>query len=149
MFRIYTVMIAAFVAAAVGVVALEAQVASADWSAIGKDWDEAAPVTKTLESGDRGALADHFFHVEWTVAPDRSGHPRISGYVYNDYGDSAVNLTLRISEVDASGQDVESVVEPIGDTIPGLGRAYFSVRVPDSRSYRVAVSAFDFVELSN
>ena len=129
MFRIYAVMIAAFAVAAVGVVALEAQVASAEWN--------------------RETLADHFFHVEWTVAPDQAGHPRLSGYVYNDYGDSAVNVKLRISEVDASGQDVESVVEPIGDTIPGLSRAYFSVPVPDSPSYRVAVSAFDFVELPN
>lgn len=148
MFRIYTVMIAAFAAAAVGLVALQAQVASADWPLIGKDWDEAAPMTKTLDSGSQETVADHFFHVEWTVAPDHGGHPRLSGYVYNDYGDSAVNVKLRISELDASGQDVESVVQPIGDTIPGLGRAYFSVPVPDSPSYRVAVSAFDFVELS-
>jgi hypothetical protein len=39
------------------------------------------------------------------------------------------------------------VVAPLGDTIPGRGRAYFDVGVPDSHGYRVDVTSFDFVEL--
>jgi hypothetical protein len=142
----HKVMIVAFAIAAVGTVAFRTPAAHAEWSLIGKDWDEAAPVTKTLsESAD--ALGRHFFHVEWTVAPDASGRPRLSGYVYDDYGDSASNVQLRVSEVDAGGHEVASTVEPVGESIPALGRAYFSVRVPDSPSYRVEVTAFDFVEL--
>ena len=39
------------------------------------------------------------------------------------------------------------MVAPLGDTIPGHGRAYFDVAVPDSPGYRVHVTSFYFVEL--
>jgi hypothetical protein len=111
------------------------------------DWDELAPVTKTLNPDDESALADHFFHVEWTAGEGAMGRTRITGYVYNNYGDAAVNVALRLHEIDASGQDVGSVVAPVGKTIPAHRRAYFDVAVPSSRSYRVDVTSFDFVEL--
>jgi hypothetical protein len=149
MFRIFMVMFASFAVAALGVAGLDAHVARADWSETGLDWDEPAPVTKTFDLDDRSALAEHFFHVEWAVAPGAPGRARITGYVYNDYGDSAVNVALRVREIDASGRDLASVVAPVGDAIPAHGRAYFDVGVPDSRFYRVDVTAFDFVELSN
>jgi hypothetical protein len=105
-------------------------------------------VVKTVDPDDESALADHFFHVEWTAGPGAAGRARITGYVYNDAGDSAVNVALRIHEIDASGNDVARVIAPIGDTVPGRGRAYFDVAVPTSRFYRVDVASFDFVELS-
>jgi hypothetical protein len=133
MFRIFSVMFATFVMAALGVAGLDAGVARADGNRAVVD--------------DRRALADHFFHVEWTAGPGAPGRARITGYVYNDYGDSAINVALRIHEIDAGGRDVASVVAPLGDTIPGRGRAYFDVGVPDSHGYRVDVTSFDFVEL--
>jgi hypothetical protein len=147
MFRIFTVMLASFAVAALGVAGLDAHVALADWSETGLVWDESAPVTKTLNLDDESALADHFFHVEWTAGPGAAGRTRITGYIYNDHGDSAVNVALRIHEIDASGQDIASVVAPVGETIPAHGRAYFDVGVPRSRFYRVDVTSFDFVEL--
>jgi hypothetical protein len=147
MFRIFTVILMIFAVAALGVAGFGARAARADWSETGLDWDEPAPVTKTL-TDDESALADHFFHVEWTADPaGASGRTRITGYVYNDYGDAAVNVALRIHEIDASGRDVASEIAPVRETIPANGRAYFDVRVPSSRSYRVDVSAFDFLEL--
>ena len=127
MFRIFTVVLMSFAVAALGVAGLDAHVARAEW--------------------DESALADHFFHVEWTADPGAAGRTRITGYVYNDSGDSAINVALRIHEVDASGQDVASEIAPVGQTIPAHGRAYFDVRVPNSRFYRVDVSSFDFMEL--
>ena len=147
MFRIFKVMLASFAVAALGVAGLDAHVARADWSEIGLDWDESAPVVTTLDPNDESALADHFFHVEWTAGEGAAGRARITGYVYNDSGDSAINVALRIHEIDAGGRDVASVVAPLGDTIPGRGRAYFDVGVPDSHGYRVDVTSFDFVEL--
>ncbi len=78
----------------------------------------------------------------------RRAATRITGYVYNDDGDAAVNVALRIHEIDASGTDVASVVAPVGETVPARGRTYFDVAVPRSRFYRVDVSSFDFVELT-
>ena len=147
MLRIFTVTLTSFAVAALGVAGFDAHVARADWSATGLDWDESAPVTKTLNPDDESGLADRFFHVEWTAGQGAAGRTRITGYIYNDYGDSAVNVALRIHEIDASGQDVASEVAPVGETIPAHGRAYFDVGVPSSRFYRVDVTSFDFVEL--
>ena len=148
MLRIFKLMVASFAVAALGVAGLDAHVARADWRAIAVDWDESAPVVKTLDPDDESALADHFFHVEWTAGPGATGRARITGYVYNDYGDSAIHVELRIHEIDASGNDVASVVAPIGEAVPGHGRTYFDVAVPDSRFYQVDVASFDFVELA-
>ncbi|HJR01865.1 MAG TPA: hypothetical protein VKA83_09550, partial [Methylomirabilota bacterium] len=133
MFRILKVMLASFAVAALGVAGLDAHVARADWSETGLDWDESAPVVSTLDLDDASALADHFFHVEWTAGQGAAGRARITGYVYNDYGDSAVNVALRVHEIDASGNDVARVVTPIGGAVPAHGRTYFDVAVPQSR----------------
>ena len=148
MIRIFTVMLVSVAVAALGVAGLDARVARADWSETGLDWDESAPVVKSLDPDDESALAEHFFHVEWTAGQGAAGRTRITGYVYNDGGDAAVNVALRIHEIDASGTDVASVVAPVGETVPARGRAYFDVAVPRSRFYRVDVSSFDFVELN-
>ena len=99
------------------------------------------------DRGEPDSRADRFFHVEWTAGPGGAGRTRITGYVYDDHRDSAVDVALRIHEIDASGQDIASVVAPVGETIPAHGRAYFDVGVPRRRFYRVDVTSFDFVEL--
>lgn len=94
-------------------------------------------------------LADQFFRVEWTVSPGRDGNSRLTGYVYNQYGETAENVQLRISEVDTSGRVASSVTRPVFGTVPAEDRAYFDVQVPTSPSYQVAVQSFDFQELEN
>jgi hypothetical protein len=91
------------------------------------DWDETAPMTKTLND-DSASLGNQFFHVEWQATPGRPGQEDISAYVYNDAG------------------NVADVVRPVEGSVPGYGRAFFDVRVPRSPSYRVAVTSFDFIE---
>ena len=94
-------------------------------------------------------LSDQFFRVEWTASPGRDGNSRLTGYVYNQYGEAAENVQLRISEVDASGRAASSVTRPVFGTVPAEDRAYFDVQVPSSPSYQVAVQSFDFQELEN
>src|SRR5258705_11107275 len=113
MFRILKVMLVSFAVAALGVAGLHAHVARADWSETGLDWDESAPVVTTLDPDDESALADHFFHVEWTAGQGAAGRPRITGYGYNDHGESAINLALRIHKIDASGRDLAPLRPPI------------------------------------
>jgi len=97
------------------------------------------------EAADR-TLSEQLFRVEWAGGASPSDQFRIVGYVYNDYGEDAVNVQLRISEVDASGRTVGSVIKPVGDTVPASGRAFFDVRVPGTASfYQVAVESFDFM----
>lgn len=147
--RIYAVLFASVVVAVGSAVVPGTPVARAEWNEIGQDWDERAPVDKTLETTEGNSLGDHFFHVEWAVSPARDGLVRITGYVYNDYGDEAVNVDLRVNELDASGRQVESLVEPIRGAVPGRGRTSFEVRVPVSASYQVSVDGFDFIEMAN
>ena len=92
------------------------------------------------------ALADRLFRVEWSAGAAGQGQSRIIGYVYNDYREDAVNVQLRISELDPSGQAVASIDQPVGDTVPAGGRVFFDARVPGiGPSYRVAVASFDFM----
>ena len=91
------------------------------------------------------AQTDRFFHVEWSAGTADRGHSRIVGYVYNDYREDAVNVQLRISQLDESGRPVDSIVQPVGDTVRAGGRAFFELRVPgNGPSYRVAVASFAF-----
>ena len=139
MLRIYVLAMAGVVATTVGVIALDQTTARADW-------DETAPMTKTLNNDTTGPLGNRFFHVEWKATPGRQGQEDISGYVYNDAGNSAVSVELRITGLDASGQNVADVVRPVEGSVLGYGRAFFDVHVPRSPSYRVAVTSFDLIE---
>ena len=90
--------------------------------------------------------ADRFFRVEWSAGAAGQGQSRIVGYVYNDYGEDAVNVRLRISQLDDFGRPVASIIQPVGDTVRAGGRAFFDMRVPGNGPfYRVAVGSFDFM----
>jgi len=95
----------------------------------------------------QGTLADQLFRVDFTAEPDGHGTTRITGYVYNADGRAADQVRLRITELDASGVALASYVEPMLETVPALGRAYFDVQVADEgMSYRVAVDSWNTVE---
>ncbi len=105
----------------------------------------AEPHVATQRDADP-VLADRFFHVEWSAAPAERDQSRIVGYVYNDYRENAVNVQLRISELDESGRTRASIVQPVGDTIRAGSRAFFDARIPgNGPAYRVAVASFDFM----
>ena len=92
-------------------------------------------------------LSEQLFRVEWVGGASPPDQFRIVGYVYNEYGEDAVNVQLRISELDASGRTVGSVIKPVGDTVPASGRAFFDVQVPGTTPYyRVAVESFGFMQ---
>ena len=91
------------------------------------------------------AQADRLFRVEWSAGASGRGQSRIVGYVHNDYGEDAVNVQLRIRQLDDSGRPVSSIIQPVGDTVHAGGRAFFDMRVPgNGPSYQVAVASFDF-----
>jgi hypothetical protein len=83
--------------------------------------------------------------VEWVASADRSGRPRLEGSVRNDFGRTARNVQLRISEINAAGETVSSVIGPTLESVPGQGEAHFDVPVAANRyEYRVAVASFSF-----
>jgi hypothetical protein len=105
----------------------------------------AGPVA-AAEDGPR--LANRLFRVEWTVGTSNQGQTRIVGYVYNESEHDAANVQLRISELDASGRTVGSVIKPMGgEAVPAAGRAFFDLQVPNtSPFYRVEVESFGFMD---
>ena len=78
--------------------------------------------------------------------PGTRGRARLTGRVYNSYGEAAENVQLRINSLDASGKVVSTVTRPVMETVPAEGNAYFDVQVPNGGSYQVAVDTFDFLE---
>lgn len=133
--------ICAVTMALLAVTVLPGAAARADWK---DNADEASP-RAYLQSTE--SLGDEFFHVEWAPAAGRAGQARITGYVYNDHGEAAVNVQLRITALDSTGRAVDTVLEPVRGTVPGYGRAYFDVKVPTGPSYQVSVTSFDFMGL--
>ena len=106
-----------------------------------------SPTASAADPGGDTALSAEFFHIQWSADTRRDGHVRITGYVYNDRGEPADNVVLRIDELDSSGQVLRTVLKPLDDTIDALGRAYFAVQL-DARaaSYNVGVDSFDFLD---
>ena len=85
---------------------------------------------------------DQLFRVEWVASPARSGRSRLLGSVHNDFGRTALNVQLRVTEIGATGETVATVIGPTLERVPGQGQVRFDVQVPDHRrSYRVAVAS--------
>jgi hypothetical protein len=105
---------------------------------------------RTVSADDQelqDSVGSEFFRVDWTAKPDGHGNVKISGYVYNKYGEAADQLQLRIIALDPSGKQIGSFLEPVPDTVSALDRQYFDVKVPvQATSYRVAVESFNFLE---
>ena len=108
---------------------------------------QSSGVVQTSLPGGAGTLADQFFRVEWTATPAPNGGATITGYVYNDYGQPAQKVELKITVVDSNGGPVGSVIRPVRGLVPAEGRAYFQAQVPASSApYQVAVAGYEFLE---
>jgi hypothetical protein len=97
-----------------------------------------APVS-AAEPDSAGSLT-----VEWAMSRDGQGHPTLQGYFNNLYDVPVDNVTLRIDGIDAAGRTLSSDVTLIEGPVPGDGRTYFEVLVPDGAAhYRVTVDSFE------
>ncbi|PWU22483.1 MAG: hypothetical protein C5B48_10005 [Candidatus Rokuibacteriota bacterium] len=107
----------------------------------------AAPVSVAAVSSPSGI--DPRLRLEWESGQDRSGHPIIAGYVYNDYGRAAINVRLLAEALDASGQVIDRAVGFVPGHVPGSNRSAFSVPLRKTGvSYRISVAGFDWKESS-
>jgi len=97
-----------------------------------------APVS-AAEPDSAGSLT-----VEWAMSRDGQGYPTLQGYINNLYDVPVDNVTLRIDGIDAAGRTLSSDVTLIEGPVPGDGRTYFEVLVPDGAAhYRVTVDSFE------
>jgi len=108
----------------------------------------AAPRAQSVQEAPRATawVSQPYLHVEYKADPAARGGTELSGYVYNDNGQTASNVWLEITERDQAGELVGYLTRHVDETIPPKGRAYFDVRVPASASYEVVPQAGEFVE---
>ena len=83
------------------------------------------------------------FRVEWQLGRNRQG-PVIDGYVYNTSMRGADRMRLKIDQLDAAGNVVDSTFAVVLGTVPLDGRAYFRASVPPAAGYRVQPYSFDW-----
>jgi hypothetical protein len=149
MLRIYALALASLAAATIVLGAGGVRAASMkapSTGTVGGDWDIDTEGLATEPLHQPESVGAVFFHVDWNSRAVGRGQSRLTGYVYDDEGQPATNVELQISMLDATGHEVESVFRPVPGLVPGAGRAYFDVTVPDAPSYRVSVASFDLVE---
>jgi hypothetical protein len=151
MFSIRTSVIATVALMAVLAIALAGSVgtASAQSSTPLKlqSGDSALPMESKAALGadtHRETLAQEYFHLDWNASPGRPGMSRIVGYVYNDYGQAAEDIELKIIGLDSAGQPLNTMFRHMSDTVPSRGRGYFDLQVPVSESYKIDVESFEF-----
>jgi hypothetical protein len=85
--------------------------------------------------------------VDWQLAQDRRGHPKIDGYVENHDGVPVNGVELEVDRLDENGGAVSKDVLHLNDVIPSHGRAYFEAPVPaPDAHYRVSVIGAETVE---
>ena len=86
-----------------------------------------------------------YFRLDWQVVPS-SGGPTLEGYVYNQTDMLATQMQLNIEELDSAGNVTgKTGTWVIGEVPPG-SRSFFSTRVHQAASYRVAVLTFNWLD---
>jgi hypothetical protein len=90
---------------------------------------------------------ERHFTLEWTAEPQRIDTRRVSGYLYNRHGETALTVRVLAQALDASGVVIGQRIEPIPGGVGGFGRAYFTVpNLPEANSYRVTVWDYNWFQ---
>lgn len=83
---------------------------------------------------------ERYFTIEWAADADRNGARRVTGYVYNQKGEYALDMRVLAQALDASGTVVGQRIAFVPGGVGGLGRVYFEVpNLPVASAYRVSV----------
>src|SRR5262249_32090718 len=107
-------------------------------------------ISPVVGPDDEISRARHFFRVGWSRFANDQGASGHMGDTDNDHVRAAEHVTLRIDELDGSGQVIATALRPVDDIIPGRDRGYFDVQVPgQAAAYHVAVNSFAFIEGEN
>jgi hypothetical protein len=83
---------------------------------------------------------EHHFTIDWTAADQGPNTRKVSGYVDNQNGESAMHLRVLAQAIDTNGTVVGQRIAYVPGGVGGFGRAYFSVPdLPVADNYRVSV----------
>jgi hypothetical protein len=105
-----------------------------------------APTPSATTTTAMPGAEEHWFKLDWSVAPHGAGARRIDGYVYNSYGRPADNMRILSQAYDQSGALIAQKLTWVMQLVPPSSRAYFIVDdLPPADRYRVSVWSFDFM----
>jgi hypothetical protein len=87
---------------------------------------------------------ERYVRVESSTTSQTRRGPVVSGYVFNEYGQTLDRVRLAVDTLDSAGQVTSTRIAQVLGTVPPHNRAYFEVPVPDvAARYRVRVLSFD------
>jgi hypothetical protein len=87
------------------------------------------------------------FRVEWILERAKSGAPRLSGYVHNEYGRPVNRVRLLVEAFDQSSRVADQRYQWLPGAINPFGRAYFEVEpLPPGERYRVTVHSYNILD---
>ena len=86
-----------------------------------------------------------YFRLDWQVVPSPGG-PTLEGYVYNQTDMLAIQMQINIEELDTAGSVVGRRGTWVTGEVPPGSRSFFSARVHQAASYRVAVMSFNWLD---
>lgn len=90
---------------------------------------------------------EQHFSFEWTATDQGPSSRKVSGYVYNRYGDYAITLRVLAQAVDAGGAVVAQRIASVPGGVGGFGRAYFEVpNLPVTAGYRLSVWEYSWFQ---
>jgi ABC-type glycerol-3-phosphate transport system substrate-binding protein len=86
---------------------------------------------------------EQHFAIEWAAAEQGPNTRRVSGYVYNQYGQygaTATQMRILAQALDPNGAVIGQRITYVPGGVGGFGRAYFDVpNLPATPAYRVSV----------
>jgi hypothetical protein len=84
----------------------------------------------------------NWFRFDYAVDQDPGGKRRVSGYLYNTYGEPMVDIQVLAQALDKSGAVVGQQINWVPPISP-MSRTYFEVRnLPPADEYRMSVWSF-------
>ena len=87
---------------------------------------------------------ERYIRVEASTTSQTRRGPAVTGYVYNEHGQTAERVRLAVETLDGGGQVTSTKIAEVLGTVPPHNRAYFEVPVPDGAArYRVRGLSFD------
>jgi hypothetical protein len=90
---------------------------------------------------------ERHFKLDWMAEPEPGGARRISGYVYNQHGESATMVRLLAQALDPSGAVIGQRIAWVPGNVVGFGRAFFEVpHLPPADHYRVTIWDYTFLQ---
>lgn len=99
---------------------------------------------ETVAQTDFGAGPGHWLKLDWEVA-EQGGRAVVYGYVFNDFGLAARDVSLLVEGLDQAGHVVTRAYGRVPFVVAPGTRGYFETAVAPAVTYRVSVYSYTWM----